>query len=177
MSKSRIKRLEHTITDLATAHNEIDRLTHELEACTEGPGGCGYWREAAKQRETEIDRLSDEKGRLIAENRILHDMRRVAEAKNDALVKQLVAIHSVMHTKNVVLPDGQEFKFTPPDDLVRHAWEQLSAAIRAIEDDIQANTVSTRQTHSFIPYDKFPNTCRICNHLMSHPDHEQSNQR
>ncbi|MGD8148112.1 ead/Ea22-like family protein [Pseudomonas aeruginosa] len=37
--------------------DEIDRLSDELSACTEHPGGCGYWREAAKRRAEERDRL------------------------------------------------------------------------------------------------------------------------
>ncbi|MBN0091613.1 hypothetical protein JTL65_33430, partial [Pseudomonas aeruginosa] len=30
--------------------DQIDGLSDELSACTEHPGGCGYWREAAKRR-------------------------------------------------------------------------------------------------------------------------------
>lgn len=37
--------------------DEIDGLSEELSACTEHPGGCGYWREAAKRRAEERDRL------------------------------------------------------------------------------------------------------------------------
>ncbi|WP_143485213.1 ead/Ea22-like family protein [Pseudomonas aeruginosa] len=37
--------------------DEIDGLSDELSACTEHPGGCGYWREAAKRRAEERDRL------------------------------------------------------------------------------------------------------------------------
>lgn len=40
--------------------DEIDRLSDELSACTEHPGGCGYWREAAKRRAEERDRLKAE---------------------------------------------------------------------------------------------------------------------
>ncbi|EPG8834219.1 ead/Ea22-like family protein [Pseudomonas aeruginosa] len=40
--------------------DEIDGLSDELSACTEHPGGCGYWREAAKRRAEERDRLRDE---------------------------------------------------------------------------------------------------------------------
>ncbi|MGK8309864.1 ead/Ea22-like family protein [Pseudomonas aeruginosa] len=36
---------------------ENERLLDELSACTEHPGGCGYWREAAKRRAEERDRL------------------------------------------------------------------------------------------------------------------------
>ncbi|WP_258152899.1 MULTISPECIES: hypothetical protein [unclassified Pseudomonas] len=37
--------------------DQIDGLSDELSACTEHPGGCGYWREAAKRRAEERDRL------------------------------------------------------------------------------------------------------------------------
>ncbi|MGK8907205.1 ead/Ea22-like family protein [Pseudomonas aeruginosa] len=40
--------------------DEIDGLNDELSACTEHPGGCGYWREAAKRRAEERDRLKAE---------------------------------------------------------------------------------------------------------------------
>ncbi|EKQ6344101.1 TPA: hypothetical protein L5Q84_005953 [Pseudomonas aeruginosa] len=39
---------------------EIDRLSDELSACTEHPGGCGYWREAAKRRTEERDQFKEE---------------------------------------------------------------------------------------------------------------------
>ncbi|MFU6622682.1 ead/Ea22-like family protein [Pseudomonas aeruginosa] len=39
---------------------ENERLSDELSACTEHPGGCGYWREAAKRRAEERDRLREE---------------------------------------------------------------------------------------------------------------------
>ncbi|HCW0992929.1 ead/Ea22-like family protein [Pseudomonas aeruginosa] len=40
--------------------DEIDGMNDELSACTEHPGGCGYWREAAKRRAEERDRLKAE---------------------------------------------------------------------------------------------------------------------
>lgn len=40
--------------------DEIDGLSDELSACTEHPGGCGYWREAAKRRAEDRDRLKAE---------------------------------------------------------------------------------------------------------------------
>ncbi|EPO5559712.1 TPA: ead/Ea22-like family protein [Pseudomonas aeruginosa] len=45
--------------------DEIDRLSDELSACTEHPGGCGYWREAAKRRAEERDRLKAENEALL----------------------------------------------------------------------------------------------------------------
>ncbi|RQI53500.1 hypothetical protein [Pseudomonas aeruginosa] len=43
---------------------ENERLLDELSACTEHPGGCGYWREAAKRRAEERDRLKAENAAL-----------------------------------------------------------------------------------------------------------------
>ncbi|HBN7581452.1 TPA: ead/Ea22-like family protein, partial [Pseudomonas aeruginosa] len=40
--------------------DEIDGLSDELSACTEHPGGCGYWREAAKRRAEERDQFKEE---------------------------------------------------------------------------------------------------------------------
>ncbi|RUI74830.1 ead/Ea22-like family protein, partial [Pseudomonas aeruginosa] len=40
--------------------DEIDGLNDELSACTEHPGGCGYWREAAKRRTEERDQFKEE---------------------------------------------------------------------------------------------------------------------
>ncbi|HCL4225710.1 TPA: hypothetical protein N2C25_003939 [Pseudomonas aeruginosa] len=39
---------------------ENESLLDELSACTEHPGGCGYWREAAKRRTEERDQLKAE---------------------------------------------------------------------------------------------------------------------
>ncbi len=44
--------------------DQIDGLSEELSACTEHPGGCGYWREAAKRRAEERDRLKAENDAL-----------------------------------------------------------------------------------------------------------------
>ncbi len=41
---------------LERAEAEIERLRTELDACTGGPGGCGYWREAAGRARDEIER-------------------------------------------------------------------------------------------------------------------------
>ncbi|WGY37364.1 hypothetical protein [Pseudomonas aeruginosa] len=40
--------------------DQIDGLSEELSACTEHPGGCGYWREAAKRRTEERDQFKEE---------------------------------------------------------------------------------------------------------------------
>ncbi|MCO2196596.1 hypothetical protein FA389_07915 [Pseudomonas aeruginosa] len=49
--------------------DEIDGLSDELSACTEHPGGCGYWREAAKRRTEEHDQIKAEVERFKEANR------------------------------------------------------------------------------------------------------------
>lgn len=70
----RAEELEAALADLAPLRHDFDtamanveslmrknkRLHAELSACTESPGGCGYWREATKQREQENKRLQAE---------------------------------------------------------------------------------------------------------------------
>ncbi|HFT1859331.1 TPA: ead/Ea22-like family protein [Pseudomonas aeruginosa] len=43
---------------------ENESLLDELSACTEHPGGCGYWREAAKRRTEERDQFKEENDAL-----------------------------------------------------------------------------------------------------------------
>jgi len=61
-----------------------------------------------------------------------------SRAMSDHLIKRLVSIKSLMQADTVVLPDGRRFDFKPPDNLVRDAWEGLSAAIRDIDAAIDA---------------------------------------
>ena len=37
--------------------DRIEQLLEELSACTGGTGGCGYWREATKKRDEQIENL------------------------------------------------------------------------------------------------------------------------
>lgn len=39
------------------AADRIEELLEELSACTGGTGGCGYWREATKKRDEQIENL------------------------------------------------------------------------------------------------------------------------
>jgi hypothetical protein len=55
-----------------------------------------------------------------------------AKAQFDAAVAHLSHIYAFIQADDVVLPDGRRFKFTPPDEHVRIAWEGLSKAIREI---------------------------------------------
>ncbi|RPS02991.1 hypothetical protein IPC1031_24530 [Pseudomonas aeruginosa] len=69
--------------------DEIDRLKaenesllDELSACTEHPGGCGYWREAAKRRTEERDQFK-------AENDALRGALQAVEAEVDGNLRPL----------------------------------------------------------------------------------------
>ncbi len=65
-----------------------------------------------------------------------------AVAKNEALVRRLVAISTLKGTQDIVLPDGRRYEFNPPDDIVRAAWKGLMAAIDGIEADVRDYAVS-----------------------------------
>lgn len=57
---NRIKtEMSRLLSTVAAKDAEIAALKQELSACTESPGGCGYWREAAKLREQERDNFHD----------------------------------------------------------------------------------------------------------------------
>ncbi|MCW3875225.1 ead/Ea22-like family protein [Pseudomonas aeruginosa] len=62
--------------------DEIDGLSEELSACTEHPGGCGYWREAAKRR-------AEERDRLRAQNEALRGALQAVEAEVDGNLRPL----------------------------------------------------------------------------------------
>ena len=66
-----------------------------------------------------------------------HEARR-SNARFEHAVRHLSSIHALMHPQDVVLPDGRQLSFHPKDELVREAWEGLSAAIRGIPAAIDA---------------------------------------
>lgn len=74
---------------------EVERLTEELSACTEHPGGCGYWREAAKRRAEERDRLK-------AENEALRSALQAVHAEVDGNIRPLTRdlVNMVSGVKN-----------------------------------------------------------------------------
>lgn len=78
-----------------------------------------------------MNTLLAERGRLQVENEQLAVKLEIEQEKNRRAIKRLVAISSLKRAKNIVLPDGREFEFYPPDDVVREAWEGLTAAIDA----------------------------------------------
>ena len=43
--------------------SEVDSLNDEISACKTSPGGCSYWKEAARMREQERDQLKAEVAR------------------------------------------------------------------------------------------------------------------
>ncbi|HEJ2806540.1 TPA: hypothetical protein SL251_004913 [Pseudomonas aeruginosa] len=61
---------------------ENESLLDELSACTEHPGGCGYWREAAKRRTEERDQFK-------AENEALRGALQAVEAEVDGNIRPL----------------------------------------------------------------------------------------
>lgn len=61
---------------------ENERLLDELSACTEHPGGCGYWREAAKRR-------AEERDRLRAQNEALRGALQAVQAEIDGNLRPL----------------------------------------------------------------------------------------
>ncbi|WP_049228339.1 hypothetical protein [Pseudomonas aeruginosa] len=88
--------------------DEIDGLSDELSACTEHPGGCGYWREAAKRRAEERDRL---------------------RAQNDALRGALHAVQAEVYgnlrplTRDLVNMVSGLNNGTHPNDIYEHCDE------------------------------------------------------
>lgn len=74
---------------------EVERLNDELSACTEHPGGCGYWREAAKRRAEERDLLK-------AENEALRSALQAVHAEVDGNIRPLTRdlVNMVSGVKN-----------------------------------------------------------------------------
>ncbi|EPU0269611.1 hypothetical protein ACVT5F_002227 [Pseudomonas aeruginosa] len=88
--------------------DEIDGLSDELSACTEHPGGCGYWREAAKRRAEERDRLK-------AENEALRGALQAVQAEVDGNLRPL--------TRDLVNMVSGLNNGTHPNDIYDHCDE------------------------------------------------------
>ncbi len=88
--------------------DEIDGLNDELSACTEHPGGCGYWREAAKRRAEERDRLK-------AENEALRGALHAVQAEVDGNLRPL--------TRDLVNMVSGLNNGTHPNDIYDHCDE------------------------------------------------------
>ncbi|AYW41579.1 hypothetical protein DL351_19730 [Pseudomonas aeruginosa] len=95
----------NTILDLL---DEIDRLSDELSACTEHPGGCGYWREAAKRR-------TEERDRLRAQNDALRGALHAVQAEVDGNLRPL--------TRDLVNMVSGLNNGTHPNDIYDHCDE------------------------------------------------------
>ncbi|WP_434695335.1 hypothetical protein [Pseudomonas aeruginosa] len=109
--------------------DEIDRLKaenesllDELSACTEHPGGCGYWREAAKRRTEERDQFK-------AENDALRGALQAVEAEVDGNIRPLIRdlVNMVSGLKN-----GSH-----PNDIYEHCDEIERIIGAALEGDKQ----------------------------------------
>ncbi|MBG5429514.1 hypothetical protein [Pseudomonas aeruginosa] len=87
---------------------ENERLLDELSACTEHPGGCGYWREAAKRRAEERDRLK-------AENDALRGALHAVQAEVDGNLRPL--------TRDLVNMVSGLNNGTHPNDIYDHCDE------------------------------------------------------
>ncbi|HBN9181164.1 TPA: hypothetical protein L3820_003274 [Pseudomonas aeruginosa] len=95
--------------------DEIDRLKaenesllDELSACTEHPGGCGYWREAAKRRAEERDRLREQNDALRG---ALHAVQAEVDGNLRPLTRDLVNMVSGLNNG------------THPNDIYDHCDE------------------------------------------------------
>ncbi|MDI3695873.1 hypothetical protein QK325_31250 [Pseudomonas aeruginosa] len=87
---------------------ENERLLDELSACTEHPGGCGYWREAAKRRAEERDRLK-------AQNDALRGALHAVQAEVDGNLRPL--------TRDLVNMVSGLNNGTHPNDIYDHCDE------------------------------------------------------
>ncbi|ELX9519697.1 ead/Ea22-like family protein [Pseudomonas aeruginosa] len=88
--------------------DQIDGLSEELSACTEHPGGCGYWREAAKRRAEDRDRLK-------AENDALRGALHAVQAEVDGNLRPL--------TRDLVNMVSGLNNGTHPNDIYDHCDE------------------------------------------------------
>ncbi|HBN9194125.1 TPA: ead/Ea22-like family protein [Pseudomonas aeruginosa] len=88
--------------------DEIDGLSDELSACTEHPGGCGYWREAAKRR-------AEERDRLRAQNDALRGALHAVQAEVDGNLRPL--------TRDLVNMVSGLNNGTHPNDIYEHCDE------------------------------------------------------
>ncbi|WP_301765965.1 hypothetical protein [Pseudomonas aeruginosa] len=87
---------------------ENERLLDELSACTEHPGGCGYWREAAKRRAEDRDRLK-------AQNDALRGALHAVQAEVDGNLRPL--------TRDLVNMVSGLNNGTHPNDIYDHCDE------------------------------------------------------
>lgn len=88
--------------------DQIDGLSDELSACTEHPGGCGYWREAAKRR-------AEERDRLRAQNEALRGALHAVQAEVDGNLRPL--------TRDLVNMVSGLNNGTHPNDIYDHCDE------------------------------------------------------
>ncbi|MER0808969.1 hypothetical protein ACEOIK_06540 [Pseudomonas aeruginosa] len=108
------------LDDIDRLKAENESLLDELSACTEHPGGCGYWREAAKRRTEERDQLK-------AENDALRGALQAVEAEVDGNLRPLTRdlVNMVSGLKN-----GSH-----PNDIYEHCDEIERIIGAALEGD------------------------------------------
>ncbi|HCJ6265551.1 TPA: hypothetical protein NU587_002155 [Pseudomonas aeruginosa] len=99
---------------------ENESLLDELSACTEHPGGCGYWREAAKRRTEERDQFKEENEALRG---ALHAVQAEVDGNLRPLTRDLVNMVSG-------LKNGSH-----PNDIYEHCDEIERIIGAALEGD------------------------------------------
>ncbi|MGU2751283.1 hypothetical protein [Pseudomonas aeruginosa] len=106
---------------------ENERLLDELSACTEHPGGCGYWREAAKRRAEERDRLKAENEALRKFSAEAYQVLGALDAPENVLDNASDAANGVPLRHETLLPFFAEDYEALRKDAARYRWVIASA--------------------------------------------------
>ena len=77
-----------------------------------------------------VELLAEAEAREGREMEAVHHRIKQLEAMNAGLLLQLSNIHIACKPANIKAPDGKEWTFHPPDELVRRYWETLSKAVQ-----------------------------------------------
>lgn len=102
--------------------DEIDGLSDELSACTEHPGGCGYWREAAKRRAEDRDRLKAENDALRKFSAEAYQVLGALDAPENVLDNASDAANGVPLRHETLLPFFAEDYEALRKDAARYRW-------------------------------------------------------
>ena len=128
-----------------TAPIDLEELKRLLEKAWRGTTStaedielAASFRNALPMLIEELEAAREDAARLHKRLEVENMERLHNRAMFDAAVQRLVKISSFVQGPEIVLPDGRRFKFSPPDSLVREAWEGLSAAILGIDAAIDA---------------------------------------
>lgn len=98
---------------------ENERLSDELSACTTSPGGCSYWREAARMREQERDELRAENAGLRTGYEAYEQVVRGLKAEVEAFKEANAGLSEVCTARRNHLANAKKAAgIGPMDDLV-----------------------------------------------------------